>query len=300
MQVSRKLLLSTYYYGTFAWRQISSRLAARAGRAPVMVLFYHRVADYWPNDWTLSTRQFARHVRWLKRHFELVSLADAQDRIRSASNPRPVVSITFDDGYADNCDFALPLLNRERIPCTYFVSTDHVCQGRPFPHDQSAGRPLRTNTIAQLRQWADAGIEIGAHTRTHADLGKVTDPAQLYDELVTSRDDLSQAIGRPIRFFAFPYGQLENMSAAAIALARDSQFEAICSAYGGYNFPGDDGFHLQRIHGDPDLVRFKNWLTVDPRKLGRPLFADESSPDRGATDHAPAGAGAGPRTSVLT
>ena len=52
-------------------------------------------------------------------------------------------------------------------------------------------------------------------------------------------------------------------------LAREAGFAGVCSAYGGYNVPGDDPFHLQRIHADPDIIRLKNWLTVDPRKLAR-------------------------------
>ena len=50
-------------------------------------------------------------------------------------------------------------------------------------------------------------------------------------------------------------------------LARECGYEGVCSAYGGYNFPGDDAFHLQRIHADDDMIRLKNWVTVDPRKL---------------------------------
>jgi hypothetical protein len=50
-------------------------------------------------------------------------------------------------------------------------------------------------------------------------------------------------------------------------MAKQAGYEGVCSAYGGYNFPGDDAFHLQRIHGDDDMLRMKNWLSVDPRKL---------------------------------
>src|SRR5581483_3436145 len=109
-------LLSSYYHVTYPYRWSYNRRAAREGRAPVMVLFYHRVAESGWNDWTCSNRMFARQVRWLKANFELVSLAESQARIRSGHNSRPTVSITFDDGYADNCQEALPLLIRERIP----------------------------------------------------------------------------------------------------------------------------------------------------------------------------------------
>ena len=70
-----------------------------------------------------------------------------------------------------------------------------------------------------------------------------------------------------MRYFAFPFGQHKNLNPNAFALAKESGFEGVCSAYGGYNFAGDDPFHLQRIHVDNDLIRLKNWVTVDARKL---------------------------------
>jgi peptidoglycan/xylan/chitin deacetylase (PgdA/CDA1 family) len=199
----------------------------------------------------------------------MVSLAEAQQRMRSGENHRPSVSITFDDGYADNCRFALPLLECEKIPCTYFVASQHVLSGEPFPHDVALGRLARPNTRAEIRALANAGVEIGAHTRTHADLGLVWDADQLYEELVTSRSELQELTGWPVRYFAFPYGQHANLSQAAYRMAQDEGFAGVCSAYGGYNFPGDDPFHLQRIHADDDLLRLKNWVTFDPRKAAR-------------------------------
>ncbi len=245
----------------------STASCARAGRAPVMVLFYHRIADTKPNAWTASNRMFARQMNWLKRNFEMVSLSEAQRRLASGRNDRPCVSITFDDGYADNCDQALPLLIRERIPCTYFVTTRNVIDRQPFPHDVQCGLPIEPNTPDQILALADAGIDIGCHTRHHCNLGKLTDPAELYDEIVTAREELQDLIGGPVRYFAFPYGHHVHMSTQAVAIARECGFAGICSAFGGFNFPGDDAFHLQRIHADDDLIRLKNWVTVDPRKL---------------------------------
>lgn len=196
-----------------------------------------------------------------------MSLAEAQRRLASGHNDQPCVSITFDDGYADNCEQALPLLIRERIPCTYFVTTRNVIDQQPFEHDLARGLPLDVNTPAQIMALADAGIEIGCHTRHHSNLGKLSDPTQLYDEVVTAREELQDLIGRPVHYFAFPYGHHVHLSSEAIALARECGYAGVCSAFGGFNFPGDDAFHLQRIHADDDLIRLKNWLTMDPRKL---------------------------------
>ena len=262
----KRLLLSASYHTALPWRMWRNSAQAAAGRAPVMVLFYHRVADDATNAWTMSTAKFAHQMRWLQKHFDLISLEDSQQRIRT-TNHRPSVSITFDDGYGDNCDFALPLLIKMQIPCTYFVTTHSVIHRKPFAHDLARGHRFRPNTIDELRALAAAGIEIAAHTRTHADLGQVHDATKLHEEVITAGEELQAAIGKPVRYFAFPFGLHANLNAAAFRLADEAGYEAVCSAYGGYNFPGDDPFHLQRIHGDDVMIRLKNWLSVDPRKL---------------------------------
>jgi peptidoglycan/xylan/chitin deacetylase (PgdA/CDA1 family) len=269
--LAKQALLRSYYHGTYPYRAWWNRRAAANGRAPVIVLFYHRVADDRPNDWTCDCNTFARQMRWLKRRCDMVSLEEAQHRIRHG-NHRTAVSITFDDGYADNCRTAIPLLLAERIPCTYFVAVGNVVDGHPFPHDVERGEPLKPNTIDELRAMADARVEIGAHTRTHADLGAITDEWRIDDEVVEARDELQAALGHSVRYFAFPYGLHANLNPRAFQAACEAAYQGVCSAYGGYNFPGDDEFHLQRIHGDDDLLRLVNWVTVDPRKLRVPRY----------------------------
>lgn len=262
----KRLLLNLYTGGTYPLRaQRLARLGA-AGKAPWSVLFYHRVADDRANPWTISTAAFETQIRWLKRHFEMISLATGQQRMRSGHNSRPTVTITFDDGYADNSRRALPLLIELGIPCTYFVTTHNVLAGRPFPHDLKLGYPCSPNTPAEIRALAAAGIDIGAHTRTHADLGRATDPRMLAEELLIGQRELEDITGTPVRYFAFPYGQKANLGRKAIDLARTA-YDGVCSAYGGYNFPGEDCFQIQRIGVDDELVRLRNWLSLDPRKL---------------------------------
>ena len=231
-----------------------------------MVLFYHRVANTHPNGWTISQELFARQVQWLKRNVDVISLTEAQQRIHDGRNSRPAATLTFDDGYADNCEFALPYLREQRVPCTYFVSSHHMLTGEPFPHDRQAGVSLAPNTPEQIQQLAAEGVDIGAHTRTHPDLARVTDRGEMYQEIVGAGDDLADVTSRPVRFFAFPYGQLGNMPAEAFRIAEDAGYQGVCSAYGGYNFPGQSSFFFKRIHGDPEMIRFWNWLTFDPRK----------------------------------
>ena len=262
-----QLLLSAYYHAGLPRRSWRNYAAGRAGAAPVVVLFYHRVADTSPTPWSISNQLFARQMDWLSRRFEMVSLAEAQRRIRGGVNRRICVSITFDDGYAVNCRGAIPLLLKRRIPCTYFVTLRNALEAAPFRHDIAAGYHFPPNTIDQLREMAAAGIEIGAHGRNHVDMGGIDDPRELYDEIVTAGRDLADAVGAPVRYFAFPYGLHDNLRGQAFQMAQEAGYDGVCSAYGGYNFPGDDPFHIQRAHGDPQMIRLKNWVTVDPRKV---------------------------------
>jgi hypothetical protein len=87
-------------------------------------------------------------------------------------------------------------------------------------------------------------------------------------EIVDSKHEIEAAIGRPVRYFAFPFGQHAHLSARAFEIGRQVGYAGLCSAYGGYNHVGGDPFHLQRLHGDPCLDYLKNWLDFDPR-VGR-------------------------------
>ncbi len=260
---------------------------SRTGTVPIIVLFYHRVADEHPNDWTISRADFTQQIDWFQQQFDIVGLEEVQNRIRSGYNDRPTLSITFDDGYAENSDYALPLLIERKIPATYFATVNQTLKQTPFPHDIERGRPLPTNSLESLIAMDAAGIEIGAHTRSHTDLGKVTDDQVLIDEVITSSLELEAAIGRKIRYFAFPYGLTPNLNSKVFGMLRSAGFLGACSAYGGWNDVGDDPFHIQRLHGDPNIERIKNWLTYDPRISAIEKYSPSSETfDRGLFDAA--------------
>ncbi len=258
-------LIDTYRLMSWPYRLLQYQQMIKSGSVPILTLFYHRIANYPTNDWTISCSQFQEQIDWLEQRFEIVDLEECQRRIRSGFNTRPTISITFDDGYAENCEFALPLLIERRIPVTYFVTTYHTTEQQPFPHDRELNMPLPTNTIESLRALDMAGVEIGGHTRTHVDLGKITSEQVLVDEVIGATRELEQAIGRNVRYFAFPYGQHANLNPTVFAMLKEAGFLGACSAYQGWNEIGGDDFHLQRIHGDANFSRLRNWLTYDPR-----------------------------------
>ena len=262
----RRLAIQGRHHLAARSRQRRLHSLAQIGNAPMSVLFYHRVADTHPNDWTISNAAFEQQVDFCRQHRELVSLEELQRRSLQGSNHSPTVTFTFDDGYAENCRFAIPLLMRHRIPCTYFVTLENVLSGKPFQHDLARGIPLPCNTVDELRAMVDGGIEIGLHTRTHADLSGFPNAQVCQSEIVDAAAELSDLIGQPIRYFAFPFGFPQHLSAPALAAVRRAGFKGFCSAYGDYNFADGDHFHIRRFHGDADFAQFQNWMLFDERK----------------------------------
>ncbi len=280
-------LIDVYRWASWPYRQLRLKQLQHARKVPVAVLYYHRVDNSCPNPWTISERDFQQQVDWFEKNFDLVDLAECQRRIARGENDRPTLSITFDDGYADNCCSALPMLISRGIPVTYFVTTFHTTRDKPFQHDVARQAPLAPNSIDSLIALANAGVEIGSHTRNHVDVGQINDTVKLFDEVITATREMEELIQKPIRYFAFPYGLRENLNPAVFRMLKEHGFQGACSAYGGLNYMGDDAFHLHRIHGDPCLARMKNWLTLDPRlnRVGRYDYA--TAPEiRVATDPA--------------
>lgn len=268
MSSKSELLIEAYRLASQPWRRLRQWQWSRSGKHPIVVLFYHRVADTNPTDWTISRTGFLRQIDWLQQHFELLSMDEVHQRMQTGHNDRPSVAITFDDGYAENMDFALPMLAERRIPCMYYVSTSFILNQSFFPHDEKLGLQLQPNSVRDLKRIVKWGLDIGAHTRTHVDIGKVTDAQQLQQELGGCRRELMNLLNVPVEHFAFPYGQTCNITPAAVEMARRLGYKTVSAAYGGYNHPGDDPFFIQRVHGDPSLTRIKNWVTLDPRWMG--------------------------------
>lgn len=261
----RSTLIDAYRLATGPFRGLKLRNQIANQTVPVSVLFYHRVSDRSPNPWTISCSGFSDQLDWLEANVELISVDEVCRRLQQKRNDRPAVAITFDDGYADNMDFAIPEMVRRCIPLTYYVANRFVTNQSFFPHDLELGQRLFPNSSRDLKTMARWGVTIGAHSMDHVDFGKLTKPMEIKDQIVGCKKELENMLGQEVRHFAFPFGQHCNISTQAVQIAHQSGFQSVAGAYGGYNFVGQNPFFIQRLHGDPSIARIKNWIEQDPR-----------------------------------
>jgi peptidoglycan/xylan/chitin deacetylase (PgdA/CDA1 family) len=202
-------------------------------QGPVPVLMYHSIGG--ADRLAVRPEAFAEQMAYLKDNgFTPLPFSG---RTRPAE--RPVV-ITFDDGYADFHEHALPVLDRFGFAATVFVTTGWLHDAGPH----AAGRPLgRMLSWRQAEEVAATGVEIGAHSHSHAQLDQLATPA-LREELRRSRGLLENRLGRPVGAMAYPYGY---SSARVRREARACGYTAACAVANAVMGGRHDPFAVPRL-----------------------------------------------------
>jgi peptidoglycan/xylan/chitin deacetylase (PgdA/CDA1 family) len=256
--------------------------AAGSGRRPgggmPAVLMYHSVSPYQQDPYlvTVSPPRFRRQMRWLaRRGLRGVSVGELlAARARGAG--RRMVGLTFDDGYADFLAHALPVLAEHGFTATVFALAGRLGGENAW---DSEGPRKTLMTARQVREAADAGMEIGSHGLRHLSLPDVA-PGTLTAETENSRAVLAAASGQPVAGFCYPYGHLDARVVAAV--------RSVGYSYGCAIWPSQHtGQHaLPRIYvGDADSS-WRLWA-----KAARHLLTWEYPIPGGGRLAGPAGAG---------
>jgi peptidoglycan/xylan/chitin deacetylase (PgdA/CDA1 family) len=129
----------------------------------------------------------------------------------------------------------------------FFLTTDFIGSEYVPWWDQQQRIETRWLTWDQARALRAAGHEIGSHTQTHVDLGKVqTDVAKC--EVGGGNERLAKELGENVGLFAYPFGGRRNMSPENQAVISKLGLRCCVSAHGGYVCAGDDPFRLKRVN----------------------------------------------------
>ena len=197
----------------------------------IPVLTYHHIGS--GNDWLyVSEADFERQLVYLReRGYTTISVAELAEGLsgRTKLPDRPIV-LTFDDGYDDNYQAALPVLLRQGMRASFFVVTGKMGQPGYLSWPQAA-------------QMRDQGMEIGSHTVHHYTLTEIN-LKEMERELRGSRLMLESNLSITKAVFANPFGET---APAVVALLEKTGYQAACSSVVGLNRPGENLFMIRRM-----------------------------------------------------
>jgi peptidoglycan/xylan/chitin deacetylase (PgdA/CDA1 family) len=194
----------------------------RLGHVP-LILMYHGVEQVAEDPYQLcvTPARFAEQMTWLaERGLRGVSIETLVAAMRDGQ-ARGLVGITFDDGYVNVLENAVPELLQHDFTATMFIVSGLL--GGTNEWDGEPVWPLMS--AEQVAQVAAAKMEIGSHGVTHIPLSGL-DAHRQRAEISESRSKLSELLGRPVRGFAYPYGA---MDASARRAVRDAGYDYACS-----------------------------------------------------------------------
>lgn len=262
-----------------------------------VILLYHKVQrrpfGLWGEE-ALNVTHFEEHLRYLTRHFELVSLHDVVHSLqRRTPLPKCSVAITFDDGYRNNWVLAAPLLKKFRVPATFFVTTglvgtskwmwayeleeiflrfsiqdiaqasrhlalQRLCEVEPSkekaweacvaflktrPHHELVRTmeslrkkfTVHVDDENQFLSWDEVraleneGFDLGAHSVHHPILPRLSQE-EAQQEIIGSKQMLSDILHQPPRFFAYPNGDFHPRISELVGASFEASFSTLPQA----------------------------------------------------------------------
>jgi peptidoglycan/xylan/chitin deacetylase (PgdA/CDA1 family) len=213
----------------------------------VPVFQYHSVSDS-PPSWiaprTVAPAAFLEQLRIIADSgLAVVPLRRLVAAIRGGPPlpPRAAV-LTFDDGFADFYWTVVEQLAQRDYPSTLFVTTGAI----HAPGDVPRGSLLPEAEMLNWRQLSglDAyGVEIGGHSRTHAQLDTLSGRA-LWEEIVLCKRELEEAVGHPVTAFAYPHGY---SSAAVRRKLGRAGWQSACTAGNAFSSTTDEPMCIPRL-----------------------------------------------------
>ncbi len=189
---------------------------------PISILMYHQVdavaARGSPlRGLTVSPTAFARQMGLLKAlGYRGLSMVELAPYLRGERQGK-VVGLSFDDGYLNNLEHALPVLQRYGFSATCYAVSNALGGSNHWDHAKGMA-PKALMNAQQMRAWIAAGQDIGAHSCDHVDLGTLPDAAA-EQQIALCKLQLEAALDAPVRHFCYPYGHYKDQHVAMVRAA---------------------------------------------------------------------------------
>lgn len=249
----------------------------------VPILMYHSISDL-PDkkghpyfETRTSPRVFEEQMKCLREHgYSSIGISELPAAMKNGTGDRRPVVITFDDGYRDFLDNALPILEKYGFRASVFIVTgmmgsrSSMSDGKDF---------LDWEEVRKLRK---RGVTFGSHTVNHLKL-KNLQLKEMEVEIVDSKKEIESRFGEPVEAFSYPYAfpeEREDFLEAYFGLLERSGYRFGVTTVIGRVGEGDNLLALKRVpvneYDDPALFKAKldggyDWVHV-PQFLRKKCF----------------------------
>lgn len=231
------------------------------------ILEYHEIVNGEPQEiHAVKAAQFNAQMAWLHENdYRVIRLSDYVRWSRQGHFPEDLtrkkeslIALTFDDGYQDNYDTALPILQKVGFPATIFLATGLIGKSSAWREAELGQTAMLT--WEQILEMNSLNIEFGSHTVSHADLTQL-DSGRVEQELRLSREEIEIRLGQVVTLFSYPFSRSNSLVKRAV---QQAGYQAACTYRPFYvNKAGRDLYNLQRIGiiADDDLSDFVEKIT---------------------------------------
>jgi peptidoglycan/xylan/chitin deacetylase (PgdA/CDA1 family) len=233
---------------------------ASNGAASLRVLMYHKVNDIPDNPTTVPIDRFDAQLTQVgELGYEVVGLDAVLDHYAlGAPLPPRAVLITFDDGYRDIVENALPVLQAHGYPAVIFVPVAYMGDGSmPLPHEMPlAERGVRNRTLDWdlVRELDAKGVRVESHGISHRPLAEVS-LDEAVREIAVSKLRLEEELGRPVRAYAYVKGSEAHFHPVHESLLKQAGYDIAFTSISRSNGPGSEPFRLGRYNVEPYAPR---------------------------------------------
>jgi len=238
---------------SFFWRGVSDEAEKNGDKLSkyknnkIPILTYHRIGKGKGLDlkeYSIPKEVFKKQMQYLKKKgFNSVALNKLIQFLETGESlPEKPIAITFDDGFKETLDNALPILEECGFEATFFLVAGKAGENNDW--DKKYKEPLYSlASFDEIKQIKEKTIQFGSHSLTHKKLYALSEE-ELLKEIVLSKQLIEISLGKEVCFFSYPYGKYDEETKRIV---KEAGYLAAFSVNQGMVKPRDDLFELNRV-----------------------------------------------------
>lgn len=215
---------------------------------------------------------FEKHLKLIKRMgYETITFKDLAEKgfIHRLTPGKKFIMITVDDGYLDNYELLLPLLQKHNMKAVIYIVTGENHNRWDVEDPKNPEKKVRLMDSQQLKLLIESGhVELGGHTMTHPKLDQLSTEQQ-WHEIMENKRQLEEITGSPLLSFAYPYGIFNDKS---IELVKQAGYQFAVATNSGPLAAHEEPFIIRRIGIFPRTDTFGLWRKIKGNYLFRKVL----------------------------